>query len=355
MSDHQKRGSSDESTPPNTQHNRPDRNGEKGTQDNESIVSRIQSSASGLARNAFFSSARSGDTAHLLSDSSGKAAPSSSSSALAAAEQHGQSIDPSSSSSSSRNKAVHGSAETFRSQPTAQSGGFALPGLAEDEFQNTYGGDLSETIDYPDKDKGKGRRIDPDTTESRTGKTAIPALTPSDGDAVVSILNDRTFDPEFPPSANEPPEYPETDLSQFSPDLTPDEIQMIESFRRQLPAESQSTRTPHTDIPAKPGLNSFSLVPDIDSFLDTVHATPAADPSTSHATSLRDEVLTSLPGAAEWISVEDKYHNEVWGFLQPTLEEAAREIESKKEGGSSSTEDGPAVRRLKMILKHMQH
>lgn len=354
MSDHQKRGRSDDSGRPNTQQ-KPNNNSdntptdsENGYQNKQSLASRIQNSASGLARNAFLSSAPSGDTAHLLSDSS-KATPSSSSSALAAAEHYGETIGPSS--SSSRDQPFHRPAETFKSSSTTQSGGVEIPALTEDEFQNTYGGDLAGTFDDFDKGKGKGkgrgRDLGPDFTSYHDDTTATPTLVPSDGEAVISILSDQNFDPDFPPTANEPPEYLETEL--LPSHLTPDEVQMIESFRRQLP-ESTGPQN-NTDQPRQ--LNPLSLVPDIGSFLDTVPAASATDPSTSQATSLRDTVLTSLPGAADWISVEEKYHDEVWGYLRPTLEAAAKEIESNKD--ASSTEDGPAVRRLKMILSHMQH
>ncbi|KAL4798321.1 hypothetical protein BDV19DRAFT_357593 [Aspergillus venezuelensis] len=364
MSDHQKRGNYDDANTPDSHHS-PTKKNSDNSKDNESLASRIHKSASGLAKNAFLSSAPSGD-AQWLSNSTGKAAPSSSSSssALAAAEQYGQSVGPSS--SSSRNRTIHDSTETFRSRPVAQTGGFNLPGLAEDEFQTTYGGELSETISDIDEGPGKGKgkssasnpvsRSTESASESKSGlETQPPTLNPSDGSGVVSILTDQTFDPEFPPGANEPEEYLETDFSQLSPHLAPNEIQMIESFRRQLPPAPQSTRSEHSGNSEHPQLNSLSLVPDIGSFLDNFHATPAADPSTAHATSLRDELLTSLPGAAEWISVEEKYHDEVWGYLQPTLEAAAREIEEKKDSPSTSVEDGPAVRRLKMVLRHMQH
>ncbi|KAL4872311.1 hypothetical protein BDV12DRAFT_162741 [Aspergillus spectabilis] len=344
MSDHQKRGSSDDSSPPKTQR-RPDNNdnnarpdSEQNSQETQSLASRIQKSASGLARNAFLPSTPSADAEHLLSDSS-KAVPSSSSSALAAAERYRESTGLPS--SSSRGQTGYGSTETFRSQPIAQSSGFELPGLTEDEFQNTYGDDLSESRDYTSK--GKGKEIDSDNgsrlSSYRDGTSATTTLIPSDGDAVVSILTDKTFDPEFPPSANEPPEYLETELS--PPQLTPAEIHMIESFRRQLPPD------PEQNPDRSRQLNSLSLVPDIGSFLDTLPASTATP-----ATSLRDSVLTSLPGAADWIAVEEKYHDEVWGYLQPTLEAAAKEIESSKD--SPGSEEGPAVRRLKMILKHMQ-
>lgn len=76
--------------------------------------------------------------------------------------------------------------------------------------------------------------------------------------------------------------------------------------------------------------------------------------STSTSTSLRDSVLANLPGAGDWIGVQERYHDEVWGFLQPVLEEAKAEIEEKGVEGLGHGEDGPAVRRLKMILMHMK-
>src|SRR5699024_2601467 len=97
--------------------------------------------------------------------------------------------------------------------------------------------------------------------------------------------------------------------------------------------------------------NPTSLIPDIDNFLSTVPAQTQND-----ATALRDAVLTGLPGAEEWVAVEEKYQDEVWGFLKTVLEEARREMEEKEENGGDmekGREDGPAVARLKMILRHM--
>ncbi|KAI9374367.1 hypothetical protein BJX61DRAFT_306214 [Aspergillus egyptiacus] len=349
MSDQQKRGSSDEIPPRNPRPSAENSdeapaNSNRDSQGAQSLATRIQNSASGLARNAFLSSGSSGDTAHLLSDG-GKAAPSSSStSALAAAEQYRQSSGAPS--TSSRDQINYGSGDTFRSASAAQTRGFELPGLTEEEFQNQYGGGLSDNMDVIDRGKGKAkaREINPQSAEHNLYDTQTAASVSSDGDAVVSLLANPTFDPAFPPQPNEPPEYLDTELA--PPQLTQAEMQMIESFRRELPAEPQSQQTqnhPHQ-------LNPSSLVPDIGSFLDTL---PASNSSTSAATSLRDTVLTSLPGAAEWISVEEKYHDEVWGYLQPTLEAAAKEIESTKDSPEST--EGPAVRRLKMILRHMQH
>ncbi|PYH97834.1 hypothetical protein BO71DRAFT_102408 [Aspergillus ellipticus CBS 707.79] len=365
MSNNQKRGSDDK--PANTHRHRNEADS-SSTDPNEgpngpSLASRIQNSASGLARNAFAAPGSSADTAELLAGS-GKAGPSSSShSALAAAQQYQESS--SSASPSTRDRSIHTPAETFRSSSssssTVQPGGFELPPLTEDEFQRTGSfhsnneGYLTDLNPGAVKDKGNGKeavseilRSDPSnpaTFEQRTLPDQ-PTLLSSDGDAVVSLLSDRTFDPDFPPAANEPPEIVETELLPVQ--LTPEEIKMIESFRRLTPSASSAAppSEQHTSSPHK--LTSLSLVPDIGDFLDTM---PSG--ANSEVATLRDAVLTGLPGGTDWLTVEERYHDEVWGYLRPTLEAAAKEMESNRE--SRGTEEGPAVRRLKMILRHMQH
>lgn len=81
-------------------------------------------------------------------------------------------------------------------------------------------------------------------------------------------------------------------------------------------------------------------------------------PAQSTETDLRDAVLTGLSGSEDWVAVEERYHDEVWGFLKPVLQAAKTEIDSQqrqgnKDGLSGQGEDGPAVARLKMILRHM--
>ena len=70
-------------------------------------------------------------------------------------------------------------------------------------------------------------------------------------------------------------------------------------------------------------------------------------------------MLTGLPGAEDWVAVEEMYQDEVWGYLKPALQAAAKEMEEQNQGqdqgqGGSTGEDGPAVARLKMILRHMR-
>ncbi|KAJ5625500.1 hypothetical protein N7510_001809 [Penicillium lagena] len=264
-------------------------------------------------------------------------------------------------------------------QATMSSGGFTLPPLTEEEFQQQRhhfddggivlrdrdgdGGSIdpldplqSETGNW----KGKQRAYDPvqrrfDTTWERgqptsfqgiDGSSSQAQINSTDGASVVSLLSDPAFDAGFSTPTDTGDEEPEleTDLA-FSepPPLTPAEMEMLDSFRRQMtPPPPHSIQSQH--------LTSLSLVPDIDTFLQQNDTSAASETA---STSLRDNVLSHLPGATDWIGVQDRYHDEVWGFLRPALEAAKTEMEEKRQGPHNEDKDGPAVRRLKMILKHM--
>ncbi|KAE8349736.1 hypothetical protein BDV28DRAFT_54962 [Aspergillus coremiiformis] len=293
-----------------------------------SLTSRIQHSASGLARHAFSAAGSSSDAAQFLANS-GKA---SSSSAVAAAEHHNQVPGPAGSSSAGDqwHDTSNRNAGTFRSATTPQQGGFEIPQLTEEEF--AHGGDPSgDAFRNPTINEGKGKETIFSTVSERS----------NDGEAVTSLLSDPTFDPTFPPAAHEPLDIIETELSVPQP-LTPVEIQMLEAFRRRMTPSLHTSTSSSTHR-----LTSASLVPDIDSILGTVPASMDAD-----AAVLRDAVLGNLPGSEDWVAVEERYHDEVWGYLKPTLQAAAKEMEERK--GARTGEDGPAVQRLKMILRHMQ-
>jgi hypothetical protein len=211
---------------------------------------------------------------------------------------------------------------TFRSATTQ--GGFDIPQLTEQEFTDPSLIDPSILDTYQGKGKGKEREPYPSTHQQH-----------DDGSAVISLLTDKTFDPTFPSSADE---IVETELSY--PQLTPAEMQMLETFRRHMP--------PDTSSPSAHRLTSASLVPDIGAILDSAPGQTDMDTG-----ALRDSVLGSLPGSEDWVAVEERYHDEVWGYLKPALEAAAKEMEERKEE-TREGEDGPAVQRLKMILRHMR-
>lgn len=353
-----------------------DKGNNSGSSSTNSLASRIQNSASGLARNAFFApGSSSADLARTLaSGNKGGAAvsygPSGSSSS--AEMQRGLTSVPSSSAAAAAAQGRFVS-DSFRSYEQQQKGAFDLPPLTQDEFQNAYSNDhelfasnQNLSLGTEESGKGKGKQGEQDerlsyqpgdvsdfsttwqsassyTEETKTTPTSATD-TPLDGAAVVSLLSDKSFDPEFaldPDTINT-----ETDLLPPAP-LTKDEIEMIDSFRRRFTPQEPPQH--HQQQPQEHRLTSFSLIPDIGTFLDSVPPQIQSD-----ATSLRDAVLSSLPGAADWIAVEERYHDEVWGYLRPTLEAAKKEIEENESQGDGAGEgDGPAVRRLKMVLRHM--
>lgn len=262
--------------------------------------------------------------------------------------------------------------------------------MTEDEFQgNTYGYDgiglaneretdlrtnttttTETTTNQPHEDlqtpsstwKGKARAHDPTQHQFETvwqrqwhdqhnpQTTSTPV---TDGAAVVSLLSDANFDPNF----EDPTTVPDTeiDFAAAPAPLSAAERETLDSFRKGLGLDEERSEE-------RGRLTGASLVPDIDVFLSQGVGSGIgigegnATVTGSSSTSLRDAVLANLPGAGDWVGVQERYHDEVWGFLQPVLEDARAEIEEKGAGeeGLGAGEDGPAVRRLKMILMHMK-
>lgn len=338
-----------------------------------SLVNRVQNSAAGLVRSAFQGAGSSDPARALINATNGKAAGSPASSSTAVSPDVGHDLSAlGRGSAAGQEKSGSAIAKSFRSGDIASStqGGFTLPPLTEDEFQRghthieggsseagfglnygSHGSLEEETGNW----KGKQRAYDPAEAEYNAAwertqtapsiDTQKPHLQPTDGAAVVSLLSDTSFDPNFDPST----ENLDLDPASSPPPLSAAEITMLDSYRREIRIESHSHQEQQ--------LSSLSLVPDIDTFLqqNDPGAFISVDRNTSPANiTLRDSVLTHLPGAADWVDVQDRYHNEVWGYLRPALEAAKEELEEKQDGSEHEGEDGPAVRRLKMILKHMK-
>lgn len=338
-------------TPENTRGTRPPHTPDDATPQEPSLTSRVQSSAAGLAR-AF--QAPSNAAQALSSATEGKAGPSRPGAGTAGeAGYHSTgSIAPRSS--------RPGASEPFREFQSARN---SIPAPSYEEFQqfqdNTLDLQVHQTA-KPDQSrhstdlqnetgpwKGKQRAHDPAQQEYSTAwdraqhaphsdvEEASYEPNATDGMEVVTLLSDTTFDP------NTDPYNPEYDLDQDAEaaPLTPEEIKALESFRKTFSSQ------PGT-IQQAAGISERSLIPDIDTFL-------AQDTSTGSisAGALRDSVLENLPGAGDWVGVQERYHDEVWGYLRPALEAARSEMEEDVQGEGHV--EGPAVRRLRMILKHM--
>lgn len=355
-----------------------------------SLANRIQSSAAGLARSAFQGGA--GDIGQTLSGlSDGKSGGSAPGTATARAGGQGYLASRETYTGppglGSAGYARQAGAESFREGGTGSThpaGGFALPEMTAEEFQRgeaytdpgrrammsgaAIGAEGVHTSSRTSLDdlqgstgswKGKARAHDPvqleyNTAWERAERVPVHAEStqdvPTDGAAVVSLLSDASFDPNFDPSTEEI----DLDPSTSPPPLTASEIETLESFRRQM-GSSETGVSGSSQPKPQQQLSGQSLIPDIDTFLqqnDPAYTQQPTDPNS--AMSLRDNVLANLPGAAEWVTVQERYHDEVWGYLRPALEAAKAEMEENRGGGEGHGEDGPAVRRLKMILKHMK-
>lgn len=437
-----------------------------------SLASRIQTSATGLAKSAFQPSSDLANT--LASSTSSKPAgpsflPNTQTSRDLPANTTPYGAPGSGSGSGSGSTSA---AQSFREHDayTSTPGGFALPALTEDEFQgnayayeydgigitdNTEADQLrtntttttttntnqsqfhSQDLQTPSSTwKGKARAHDPNQHQFETvwqrqwydqQNPQSTDTSATDGAAVVSLLSDLTFDPNF----EDPTTVPDTeiDIAAAPAPLSVAEREMLDSFRKGLGLDVEENKEregngrltgasliPDIDVFLSQGLGAESgigsgtgagegnamararatgsgsgsgFIPtsirdavlrnipgggdwvgvqetDIDVFLSqgvgagsgigegNTTAMGSTSTSTSTSTSLRDAVLTNLPGAGDWIGVQERYHDEVWGFLQPVLEEARAEIEEKGVEGLGAGEDGPAVRRLKMILMHMK-
>ncbi|KAJ5731521.1 uncharacterized protein N7483_006029 [Penicillium malachiteum] len=361
-----------------------------------SLAQRVQNSATGLARSAFSAQNPHSGAAHVLSDSiNGKAGsgpasgPSTGTGYLVSQETRGSGSGAlgQSTSTGALQDGFRNTTDDPRGDGAVQ-GGFSIPALSAEKFQNEYGyedalaqaqesTDLStgtgarssaESLQSPGagKWKGKQRAQDPIQGEyttawqranAKTGVDTLSSTADTDGAAVVSLLSDRSFDASFITEFN-PVLDLDLDPDAAPPPLTTEEIKLLESFRREIAQEKNAGNIPSTlPVSSNPQLSSLSLVPDIDTFLqqnDPAGYTQSHGIKTAGVnTFLRDDVLANLPGAEDWVSVHERYHDEVWGYLRPALEAAKTEMEENKQS-EEDYEDGPAVRRLKMILKHMK-
>ncbi|KAJ5290953.1 hypothetical protein N7478_000204 [Penicillium angulare] len=356
--------------PDRTQTSQPT-NANSNTTPHPSLAQRIQNSATGLARSAFADPS----AAQVLSGATNGKTGSSTSSGISSTVAR-EAYRPSNSSlpSGRTEQTARGTSEAFR-ESDVQEGGFSIPALSEEEFQRGEHAFEDGNWSTPRSSegslqasngnwKGKQRAHDPiqgeyttawdraNTNAQSTAGTAYYTETETDGAAVVSLLSSSSFDAGFTEPENE------LDPDAAPPPLTAEEIKLLDSFRRQMSEENSRITFPQTQTQSQPAhLSSLSLVPDIDTFLQqndpSAYNSQTSRDGTSKSISLRDDVLAHLPGAEDWVGVHERYHDEVWGYLRPALEAAKVEIEENVEGTAHDGE-GPAVRRLKMILEHMK-
>jgi hypothetical protein len=200
----------------------------------------------------------------------------------------------------------------------------------------------------------------------------------SDGAAVVSLLSDPSFQPGYVTKDGGYQSFVD-ELTANNPDapplpLTAEEIRIIDSFRRRLHSSPSDTYRDDDHHRENSLVTSTSLIPDIDPYLAQGQHFDHLDRRLGRSNGnysgsyyLHDFILANLEDGdaitAEWLRVQERYHDDVWGYLQPELDAATRELKRRRQNlctngtegrEGSRTREGPAVRRLRMILGHMQ-
>ena len=199
-----------------------------------------------------------------------------------------------------------------------------------DMFHHNSGNDAFQ-VDFQDRwNKGKGRAIDQnggtfdrvwqEPRGSDEGVHIYPFREP-DGQAVSDLLSDPSFQPQF--------DYDHLGNAEsgdgFSPDFSIPQDQ-------QVTAGKIKASLPQPPVHRAPSpMNPLALLPDFNNGLQD--------------------------SQSPWVELASRYQDEVWGDALRPLREAAQkelnEVQSPKGEGYSGHE-GPAVRRLNMVLRHLQ-
>ena len=94
---------------------------------------------------------------------------------------------------------------------------------------------------------------------------------------------------------------------------------------------------------------SLDLVPDFGAPWNLGHASLVTEKGIQE----RGHFLESRSGDIQpWIDILDRYHDEVWGDMLPLVQEARKELKAASES-QTCHQDGPAIRRLRMVLQHL--
>ncbi|KAL6720701.1 hypothetical protein ACLMJK_002626 [Lecanora helva] len=124
--------------------------------------------------------------------------------------------------------------------------------------------------------------------------------------------------------------------------------------------EDDPANTWDGDLDDSENTNSFLVSPDNQSDGSTTF--PAH--STTHPLGLmpdfgshHDGLIGTIPEYGEvkpWMDILNRYHDEVWGDLLPLVREAREEVRKATASEEGTSQDRPAVRRLRMLLGQIQ-
>lgn len=148
-----------------------------------------------------------------------------------------------------------------------------------------------------------------------------------DGAAVVALLSDPAFAVDTEPSST-----------------------LVSEGRKGLNCETlQVRRGPNKPDNILHPSNTPDFVPDFSTPWDPVDTSLTARKGIHE----RDYFLESRCGDVQpWIDMLHLYHDEVWGDILPLVQEAREELTTNNESKTRLSE-GPAIRRLEMVLQHL--
>ena len=150
----------------------------------------------------------------------------------------------------------------------------------------------------------------------------------ADGAAVVALLSDPGFTPDKEPGSTLALEEDGGEGRNYG--------------------RPQAGKRPTNLVHASHQSNPLDLMPD---FGDSSNAYLATEPRYQGREHLPK---SSFEVAQPWIDILGRYQDEVWGDMLPLLQEAREELKTAYED-QNHLRDGPAIRRLKMVLQHLEN
>ena len=322
------------------------------------IAARIQSSASGLVRQAILRPSASSVTGELASAAAdaGKAAPGSSSagpsqstipsvSSLGQSSSFQDSTDPTGSS---------GDRESFRSQPQYNkniqySNEFRFQDFMSQASGSSFAGTPSGLEKRKDLTFGEERLVlQPHLSSANIqARSAIqrnplskvrgPTNNDADGAAVVALLSEpELFADEAPTNfpAFDPVSITKTNIPNLQPNT-----------EAAAPLSRVSAISPLDLLPDYKGSQEGN-----NKTTSTKLATTISDPPEGHM--YDGSPLQSRDGELQpWLDMLNRYQDEVWGDMLPLVQEAREEAKAAK---GRVPDNQPATRRLRMLLQHLK-
>lgn len=165
-------------------------------------------------------------------------------------------------------------------------------------------------------------------------------ISKEDGAAVVALLAGPTFDIDEPPSNASDRET--EDAIYLHLHQSEEFQQLLARFKSIFP----SAAAHQNPSPANP----LNLLPD---FSNADHCSKA--PFTKSTDRTFGETERAITNSLEpWLDVLTSYKDHVWGDLLPLVRDARQEVNGAVEKGAQASYEGPAIRRLGMILNHIR-